>query len=100
MKCRVVLCIRFGVGFASMFGSRTLDGPQAASFEVPELGKRDPALGTPKVASQSQTGLSLCQVVGSCYDVLLWEWFLGGACKATSRDAGCERDEVLSKADV
>lgn len=48
VKCRVVLCIRFGVGFASMFGSRTLDGPQAASFEVPELGKRDPAPGTPQ----------------------------------------------------
>lgn len=44
VKCRVVLCIRLGVRVDVWF--RTLDGPQAASFEVPELGKRDPAPGT------------------------------------------------------
>lgn len=50
-----------------------------------------------KVASQSQTGLlRLCQVVGSCYDVLLWEWFLGGRVRRpVAVRCGCERDEVL-----
>ncbi|KAK1826911.1 hypothetical protein QBC39DRAFT_363112 [Podospora conica] len=100
LKCRVVLCIWLGVW--SMWvrvrvWSRALDGPQAASFEVPELGKRDPALGTqgrrPDGNGKPNRVLTLCQVVGSWGFAMMGffgngscSWFLlcREGCKATS----------------
>jgi hypothetical protein len=94
VKCRVVLCICLRVWVRVGVWSRTLDGPQAASFEVPELGKRDPALGTQGRKPKPNRVVRLCQVVGSAMRCFFGNGSWWGVQGDQSR-GGCDRDEAL-----